>query len=315
MSKIEQAQAKAKSKAQTRSASTTQQQSSSSSSTQDSTLRDGKKYKTDAEVLQYWKLTHPLNKTVKDPRTGKKIIVKQYKETASQTGGLTAEEQKYLNVMQYAIDPIRHEEVEDPRISTGRPATTYSYTYIPYNLNDVLNLPANHTGSMQLPQPQQIKENIKEKEKQIYSGSSDEDGLGIQTGPEIPLENFSDFQPDENLAQQQIQQAQNNLMQGKILQVANKQTVDPLKYQIGALDWGNVPLNAEYTNNPYQLKDYQYFMNQGGMPSLRQKKQVFTKGSKVNQPKERKNYIKTSKLMQSIAAQEKLKKYSKKNKK
>ncbi|KAA6363219.1 MAG: hypothetical protein EZS28_041254, partial [Streblomastix strix] len=142
---------------------------------------------------------------VKDPRTGKKSLVIDPIDVSTQTGGLTAEEQKYLNVMQYAIDHIKHEEVEDPRISTGRPATTYSYTYIPYNLNDVLNLPANHTGSMQLPKPQQIKESIKEKEKQIYSGSSDWDGVGIQTGPEIPLENFSDFQPDENLAQQQIQ--------------------------------------------------------------------------------------------------------------
>ncbi|KAA6377920.1 MAG: hypothetical protein EZS28_026553, partial [Streblomastix strix] len=52
--------------------------------------------------------------------------------------GLAADEQRYLNTMQYAIDPIRHEEVEDFRISTGRPTTTYSYIYIPYNLNDPL---------------------------------------------------------------------------------------------------------------------------------------------------------------------------------
>ncbi|KAA6391005.1 MAG: hypothetical protein EZS28_013470 [Streblomastix strix] len=73
-------------------------------------------------------------------KDGKKSLVIDPINVSTQTGGLTAEEQKYLNVMQYAIDPIRHEEVEDPRISTGRPATTYSYAYIPYNLNDPLLL-------------------------------------------------------------------------------------------------------------------------------------------------------------------------------
>ncbi|KAA6391094.1 MAG: hypothetical protein EZS28_013379 [Streblomastix strix] len=121
-----------------------------------------------------------------------------------------------------------HEEVEDFRISTGGPTTTYSYIYIPYNLNDVLNLPANQIGSIQLLKPQQIKENIKEKEKQIYSCSSDEDGLGIQTGPEIPTENFSDIQPDENLTQYQVDQigGKYRLMQNIQITLNNQRTIN-----------------------------------------------------------------------------------------
>ncbi|KAA6361017.1 MAG: hypothetical protein EZS28_043455 [Streblomastix strix] len=298
--------AKAKAKAASpkiRATSNVQQQPSSPSLT-----RDGKKYKTDREVLEMYKQNHPLNKTIKG-KDGMKSILRQYREIQTQTGGLTTEEREYLNQGQHGINPMAQLLMQSAQEAAlafqGTPDIRISY---PDNINARINEPSNDLSSRRLPYPLQIKESIKE--YPIYDdGIQQQDPFSMLTG------DFTDEQPEGTLLQQQMQAEKENQIEGKILQKDNAQTTNDLQYQYGATDWGHRPINKEFTNTPYPVMNTAYYMNDGGIPSLRVQKQYLDKQSRINRPKERKNYIKTSKLMQSIAAQDRLKKHGKNKKK
>ncbi|KAA6399286.1 MAG: hypothetical protein EZS28_005194 [Streblomastix strix] len=198
----------------------------------------------------------------------------------------------------------------------GTPDIRISY---PDNINARINEPSHDLASRRLPYPLQIKESIKESIKQNENEKMKEDpnDEGIQSeGPFSMLTgDFTDEQPEGTILQQQMQAEKENQIEGKILQKDNAQTTNELQYQYGATDWGHRPINKEFTNTPYPIMNTANYMNDGGIPSLRVQKQYLDKQSRINRPKERKNYIKTSKLMQSIAAQDRLKKHGKNKKK
>ncbi|KAA6361860.1 MAG: hypothetical protein EZS28_042613, partial [Streblomastix strix] len=130
----------------------------------------------------------------------------------------------------------------------------------------------------------------------------------------IPLEIFTSDQEHPDITQSTVQYEKEKEIEGKIVKADNKDT-NYLLYQKGALDWGQDAINSIYSKQPFAEMKYVYQTAPNGPTSLRQQKQVLTKESRINMPKERKNYIKTSQLMKSAAAQETLKKYGKNKKK
>ncbi|KAA6368627.1 MAG: hypothetical protein EZS28_035846 [Streblomastix strix] len=125
-------------------------------------------------------------------------------------------------------------------------------------------------------------------------------------------------QQNENISQQQKELLdQAKLWAAQLIQDNNetKKDINNLEYKTGATVWRQPAINTAYINNPYPRKNTGYYMNVGGMPSLMQKKEIYDKSSKINKPKERKNYINPSQLKKSVAAQEQLKKQGKNKKK
>ncbi|KAA6361307.1 MAG: hypothetical protein EZS28_043166 [Streblomastix strix] len=181
-----------------------------------------------------------------------------------------------------------------------------------FNINSRLSQASHDTGSRSRPQTPQLKERRMEKDYIEQDGIQSQEPFAIQ---EI---NETDQAPLESLPQQEYELQQQKEIQSKMLISEANQSekpVRPLEYRLGGLDWGKETLSKPWLNNPYPAMKTIHYMNDGGIPSLRTQQQVLDKSSKINRPKERKNYIKTSQLMKSVAAQEKLKKHSKKNKK
>ncbi|KAA6364969.1 MAG: hypothetical protein EZS28_039504 [Streblomastix strix] len=189
-----------------------------------------------------------------------------------------------------------------------------------YNPNAVINEPANDLASRAIPWHLIFAQN------QMLSGSSQKGfpQIGYQTDlqsgtstqdPDIQqTDQDAGGQQNENISQQQqeaFQQAK--IWATHLIQDSNE--TKKLEYQAGAPDWGLPAINAAYTNNPYPRKNTGYYMNVGGMPSLMLKKEAYDKPSKINKPKERKNYINPSQLKKSVTAQEALKKLGKNKKK
>ncbi|KAA6392722.1 MAG: hypothetical protein EZS28_011751 [Streblomastix strix] len=171
-----------------------------------------------------------------------------------------------------------------------------------YNPNAKINEPANDLASRAIPW------HMLQLQNQMLSETSTQDPDTQQTDQD------AGGQQNENISQQQ-QEAfkQAKLWAAQLIQDNNE--TKKLEYQAGAPDWGLPAINAAYTNNPYPRKNTGYYMNVGGMPSLMQKQEVFDKSSKINKPKQRKNYINPSQLKKSVAAQEALKKHGKNKKK
>ncbi|KAA6397391.1 MAG: hypothetical protein EZS28_007078 [Streblomastix strix] len=193
-----------------------------------------------------------------------------------------------------------------------------------YNPNAVINEPANDLASRAIPWGLLIAQN------KILSGNSSRSApqIGYETDlqsgtstqdPDVQqTDQDAGGQQNENISQQQKELLdQAKLWAAQLIQDNNetKKDINKLEIKTGATDWGQPAINAAYTNNPYPVKKTGYYMNQGRMPSLMQKKEIYDKSSKINKPKERMNYIKTSQLMKSAAAQEALKKYGKNKKK
>ncbi|KAA6385155.1 MAG: hypothetical protein EZS28_019319 [Streblomastix strix] len=193
-----------------------------------------------------------------------------------------------------------------------------------YNPNAVINEPANDLACSAIPWGLLLVQN------KILSGSSSRCApqIGYETDsqsgtltkdPDVQQTDLdAGGQQNENISQQQNELLDQAKLWATQLTLDNNETkndINKLEYKIGATDWGQPAINASYINNPYPEKKTGYYMNIGGMPSLMQKKEIYDKSSKINKPIERKNYIKTSQLMKSAAAQETLKKYGKNKKK
>ncbi|KAA6396513.1 MAG: hypothetical protein EZS28_007958 [Streblomastix strix] len=165
-----------------------------------------------------------------------------------------------------------------------------------YNPNAVINEPANDLASRAIPWHLLFAQN------QMLSGNSSK---GVpQIGYETDMQQGTSTQDPD--VQQTDQDAGGN---------ETKKDTNNLEYKTGATDWGQPAINTAYINNPYPRKNTGYYMDVGGIPSLMQKKEIYDKSSKINKPKERKNYINPSQLKKSVAAQETLKKYGKNKKK
>ncbi|KAA6390392.1 MAG: hypothetical protein EZS28_014081 [Streblomastix strix] len=194
-----------------------------------------------------------------------------------------------------------------------------------YNPNAVINEPANDLASRAIPW------HMLQLQNQMLSGSSSKvvPQIGYQTDlqsgtstqdPDVQqTDQDAGEQQGENISQQQQEAFQQAKIWATHLIQDNNETkkdINKLEYKIGATDWGQPAINTAYINNQYPEKKTGYYKNIGGMPSLMQKKkEIYDKSSKINKPKEGKNYIKTNQLMKSAAAQETLKKYGKNKKK
>ncbi|KAA6360983.1 MAG: hypothetical protein EZS28_043491 [Streblomastix strix] len=193
-----------------------------------------------------------------------------------------------------------------------------------YNTNAVINEPANDLASRAIPWHLLFEQN------KLLSGNSSKgvSQIGYETdlqsgtskqGPDVQqTDQDAGGQQNENINQQQQEEFQQaKIWAAQLIQDSNetKKDINKQEYKTGATDWGQPAINAAYTNNPYPRKNTGYYMNVGGMPSLMQKKEIYDKSSKINKPKERKNYINPSQLKKSVAAQETLKKYGKNKKK
>ncbi|KAA6381998.1 MAG: hypothetical protein EZS28_022474 [Streblomastix strix] len=193
-----------------------------------------------------------------------------------------------------------------------------------YNPNAVINEPANDLASRAIPwhlllaQNQMLSGNSSKGVPQIGYQTDLQSGTSTQDPDIQQTDQDAGGQQNENISQQQNELLdQAKLWAAQLIQ-DNKETkkdLNKLEYKTGATDWGQPAINTAYINNPYPEKKTGYYMNIGGMPSLMQKKEIYDKSSKINKPKERKNYIKTSQLIKSGAAQETLKKYGKNKKK
>ncbi|KAA6374797.1 MAG: hypothetical protein EZS28_029677 [Streblomastix strix] len=188
-------------------------------------------------------------------------------------------------------------EVEDPRRGFYMASADQNPQY---DINARKNEPSRDIGSRKQPQYQFPSPSSTPSSFSSLLGRKEKDNLDQNKGLD-----GQDAYTQENKEKQ---------IESKIVQADNAQT-NKILYLSGALDWNKPPINAYYAREPYELKDTEYYVNDGGSATLKQTKPVYTKEAKINRPKARKNYIKTSQLIKSIAEQEKLKKYSKKNKK
>ncbi|KAA6393292.1 MAG: hypothetical protein EZS28_011182 [Streblomastix strix] len=178
-----------------------------------------------------------------------------------------------------------------------------------FNINSRLSQASNDTANGSRPQISQIKERDKEKDYM------EQDGIQSQKPFSILDANETDQAPQESLPEQEYEHQQQKEIQSKILISEVKEAekpVQPLEYRYGGLDWGQEALSKAWQNKPHPVMKITHYFNNSRIPSLRTQKQVLYKGSKINRPKERKNYNKPSKLMQSIVAQDKLKKIQQK---
>ncbi|KAA6332455.1 MAG: hypothetical protein EZS28_053273, partial [Streblomastix strix] len=217
-----------------------------------------------------------------------------------------------LNALQYNLEKqaIQQNRIADSLYRGRDPA--FSDTYNP---NAVINEPANDLASRAIPWDLLLAQN------KILSGRSSrgtknlahETDLQSGTSAQDPdiqqTDQDAGDQQNENISQQQkeiLDQAK--LWAAQLIQDIKdtNKDIDKLEYYTGATDWGQPAINTAYINNPYPRKNTGYYMNVGGMPSLMQKKEIYDKSSKINKPKERKNYINPSQLKKSVAAQETL---------
>ncbi|KAA6384937.1 MAG: hypothetical protein EZS28_019538 [Streblomastix strix] len=228
---------------------------------------------------------------------------------------------KAINGMIYNLEnqARKQNRIADSLYRERNPAFTDTY-----NTNAVINEPANDIASRAIPWHLIFAQN------QMLSGSSSKgvQQLGYETDMQqgTSSQDQTSQQTDQDAGEQQgeniSQQQQEAFQQAKIwathlIQDTKDSTKDinKLEYKTGATDWGQPAVNASYINNPYLQKNTGYYMNVGGMPSKILKQEVYDKSSKINKPKERKNYINPSQLKKSAEAQETLKKYGKNKKK
>ncbi|KAA6376792.1 MAG: hypothetical protein EZS28_027681 [Streblomastix strix] len=193
-----------------------------------------------------------------------------------------------------------------------------------YNPNAVLNEPANDLASRAIPwhlifaQNQMLSGSSSKGVPQIGYETDMQQGTSTQDPDVQQTDQDAGGQQNENISQQQKEQLDQMKLWATHLIQDTKDTnkdINDLEYKTGATDWGQPAINTAYINNPYPRKNTGYYMNIGGMPSLMQKQEVYDKSSKINKPKERKNYINPSQLKKSVPAQETLKKYGKNKKK
>ncbi|KAA6392154.1 MAG: hypothetical protein EZS28_012318 [Streblomastix strix] len=193
-----------------------------------------------------------------------------------------------------------------------------------YNPNAVINEPANDLASRAIPwhlllaQNQMLSGNSSKSVSQIGYETDMQQGTSSQDPDVQQADQDAGGQQNENISQQQKELVDQVKIWATHLIQDTKDTnkdINNLEYKTGATDWGQPAINTAYINNPYPVKKTGYYMIVGGMPSLMQKKEIYDKSSKINKPKERKNYINPSQLKKSVAAQQQLKKYGKNKKK
>ncbi|KAA6393517.1 MAG: hypothetical protein EZS28_010953 [Streblomastix strix] len=148
----------------------------------------------------------------------------------------------------------------------------------------------------------------------MYSGSQKQkekenqridDIYDIQTQQDLgQSSSFEDQPPTMPLMQEKLIEKQQQAIEKDLAQKENLAQI----YDVGALDWGRMPVNDQFNRQQFKTQKTGYQMNVDGSISAIIKKEItkITPGEK--KPKTKKNYIPTSQLLQSAKEQSSFKK-------
>ncbi|KAA6379979.1 MAG: hypothetical protein EZS28_024493 [Streblomastix strix] len=140
----------------------------------------------------------------------------------------------------------------------------------------------------------------KEKENQRI-----DDIYDIQTQQDLGQSSIlEDIQPSMPLMQEKLIEKQQQAIEKDLAQKENLAQI----YDVGALDWGRMPVNDQFNRQQFKTQNIGYQMNADGSISATIKKEntKITPGEK--KPKTKKNYIPTNQLLQSAKEQSSFKK-------
>ncbi|KAA6389804.1 MAG: hypothetical protein EZS28_014669 [Streblomastix strix] len=156
--------------------------------------------------------------------------------------------------------------------------------------------------------PEQINNEI------MYSGSYKQkekenqridDIYDIQTQQDLGQSSvLEDIQPTMPLMQEKLIEKQQQAI-GKDL--ASQENLAQI-YDVGALDWGRMPVNDQFNRQQFKTQKTGYQMNADGSISATIKKENTKISPGEKKPKSKKNYIPTSQLLQSAKKQSSFKK-------
>ncbi|KAA6362683.1 MAG: hypothetical protein EZS28_041790 [Streblomastix strix] len=124
---------------------------------------------------------------------------------------------------------------------------------------------------------------------------------------ESNTDQFTDFAPQADSLQQDIDQEKAQNQQQKQLIQDNKETNKDLQY-IGGLDWGQKPVHpwyGKYPNEPHKVVDYNV-TDQGAL-NARQRKVLLSKEERLNMDRPKTHKVATKRIIASVKAQEQLK--------
>ncbi|KAA6382460.1 MAG: hypothetical protein EZS28_022012 [Streblomastix strix] len=140
----------------------------------------------------------------------------------------------------------------------------------------------------------------KEKENQRI-----DDIYDIQTQPDFGQSSvLEDIQPTMPLMQEKLLEKQQQAIEKDLAQKENLAQI----YDVGAMDWGRMPVNDEFNRSQFKTQKTGYQMNADGSISAIVKKENIKVTPGEKKPKTKKNYIPTSQLLQSAKEQSSFKK-------
>ncbi|KAA6396471.1 MAG: hypothetical protein EZS28_008000 [Streblomastix strix] len=140
----------------------------------------------------------------------------------------------------------------------------------------------------------------KEKENQRI-----DDIYDIQTQSDLgQSSSFEDQPPTMPLMQEKLIEKQQQAIEKDLAQKENLAQI----YDVGAKDWGRMPVNDEFNRSQFKTQKTGYQMNADGSISAVVKKENIRATPGEKKPKTKKNYIPTSQLLQSAKEQSSFKK-------
>ncbi|KAA6379390.1 MAG: hypothetical protein EZS28_025085 [Streblomastix strix] len=140
----------------------------------------------------------------------------------------------------------------------------------------------------------------KEKENQRI-----DDIYDIQTLQDLgQSSSFEDQPPTMPLMQEKLIEKQQQAIEKDLAQKENLAQI----YDVGAMDWGRMPVNDEFNRSQFKTQKTGYQMNADGSISAVVKKENIRATPGEKKPKTKKNYIPTSQLLQSAKEQSRFKK-------
>ncbi|KAA6372065.1 MAG: hypothetical protein EZS28_032407 [Streblomastix strix] len=171
-----------------------------------------------------------------------------------------------------------------------------------YNINSRLAQVSMNLGSNQLviTPEQQLNELMYDgsaRQKEMLNRQLEQEFQNQNQGGDLGKSSkFDELPPEFTVAQERLSEAQRQQIEADIISSMNLNTI----YDIGALDWGRPPTN-DYGRKPFEKYETDYKYDQFGNPIVYMKKTRQTNGKKNSTMK--RNYILTSKLIQTAKAQ------------
>ncbi|KAA6362964.1 MAG: hypothetical protein EZS28_041509 [Streblomastix strix] len=217
------------------------------------------------------------------------------------------------------VQPVTWEEemaIKDPMTVDGQEVNPSNVGRVPQmlktkgiKLKKRLDQPSMYLGrSSPGLSPEQINNEI------MYSGSYKQkekenqrmdDIYDIQTQQDLgQSSSFEDYTPTMPLMQEKLIEKQQQAIEKDLASQENLAQI----YDVGALDWGRMPVNDQFNRQQFKTQKTGYQMNADGSISAIVKKENTKITPVEKKPKTQKNYIPTSQLLQSAKEQSSFKK-------